>query len=357
MPPHSPDDSANPAAGNSAARVSTARVSTAGNPSAGSPAGEPAWAVLGSSGFVGAAVTAELAVRGYRAAAVAAPRLTSGADSAEDIVTAAQSLVDAAPPLVEALVRALTGVDIVVNAAGLATPGAPESAALTGANALLPAVLVLAARAAGVRRVIHLSSAAVQGHRDVLDESADRAPFSAYSRSKALGEEALELLAADGATSVVVVRATSVQGPTRHTTSALARLATSPLATVAAPGTGPTPVSSIPALTWFIVETGLHTGPVPPVVLQPWEGLDVSGVLAAAGGRAPRVLPAWLCRTALRAGYGASALAGERLHGLVRRVELMWFGQGQRPGWADRVGLRPQPQVRQVLRQASSAPR
>ena len=309
------------------------------------------WLVLGATGFVGSAIVAELESRGESVASMAAPRLESSAATAEDVLAQARTAVADT-----GLEGAFTGVDIVVNAAGLATPGDGESPALAGANALLPAVAALAARSAGVSRFVHLSSASVQGHRRVIDESPNRAPFSPYSRSKALGEEALELLAAEtSATSLVTVRATSVQGPGRPTTASFVKVAASPLASVASPGTAPTPVSSINALAWFVVETAGHPGAVPSLVLQPWEGLTVSGVLEAGGGRRPLRLPGWLCRGVLKGGYLVSGFIGERLHGPIRRVELMWFGQEQLPGWAESAGILPTPAVRGVLEDARRA--
>lgn len=309
------------------------------------------WAVVGASGFVGSAVVAELRGRGLDVVEVTAPRLESTSTTAVDVVAEAGSAGSATGTLRSAF----SGVDVVVNAAGLATPGGGESPALTGANALLPAVIALAARDAGVRRLVHLSSASVQGQLRTIDSSSRREPFSAYSRSKALGEEALELLDA-GPMGITTVRATSVQGPSRPTTLSLVKIARSPLASVAAPGNAPTPVSSINALAWFVAEVGRHVGEVPAVVLQPWEGLSVREVLAAAGGRSPITLPTWLCRTVLAAGYAVSGgLLGERLHGPLRRVELMWFGQAQVPGWAEDVGLVPAPAVAQVLERARTA--
>ncbi len=88
---------------------------------------------------------------------------------------------------------------------------------------------------------------------------------------------------------------------------------------------------------------------MPSLVLQPWEGLTVSDVLEAGGGRKPLRLPGWLCRGVLKGGYLVSGLMGERLHGPIRRVELMWFGQEQVPGWAESAGLVPAPAVRAVL--------
>lgn len=332
---------------------------------------------------------AELLGREILATALPAPRLLSVSTTAAGIVNealaAATATATAEVPTLGTPGRLLSetfaqlcqsfhGVDVVINAAGLATPGDGESPELTGANALLPAVVVLAARAAGVRRVIHLSSASVQGHRLVIDESPERAPFSPYSRSKALGEEALEVLAANSSdltnavpnlvasvvprvdtnveTNVVTIRATSVQGLSRPTTRSLIKIAGSPLSSVAAPGTAPTPVSSIDALAWFVAETAQHLTAVPSLVLQPWEGLSVTAVLAAAGGRKPIKLPAGLCRLILSTGYACSKMIGERLHGPLRRVELMWFGQAQTPGWAEEVGLIPASRVSHLLQQA-----
>ncbi|MET4003396.1 uncharacterized protein YbjT (DUF2867 family) [Arthrobacter sp. UYCu511] len=315
----------------------------------------PRWIVLGASGFVGSAIVAELLRRGEHVMAMAAPRLSSDASNAAALVAEA-----AHSPAVDSLAEAFSGAEFVINAAGLATPGEGSSPAMMGANGLLPAVIALAARQAGVRRFVHLSSASVQGHRRMIDESGQRAPFSAYSRTKALGEEVLELLATAEAGStgglapvnVVSIRATSVQGPCRPTTRSLVKVASSALASVAAPGTAPTPVSSIDALAWFVVQSALFTGPVPPLVLQPWEGLSVSEVLRAAGGRAPVRLPKWFCHGVLSAGYFISRMLGERLHGPIRRVELMWFGQGQEPGWAESAGLIPTPAIAHVLEQA-----
>ena len=315
-----------------------------------SPAGSPqVWVVVGATGFIGSAVRAALAGRGAEVRTVRAPRLAAAGSDVRSLLSAAAAL-DAERA---ELAAGFAGADVVINAAGLATPGAADSPELRGANALLPLLVADAADAAGVRRFVHLSSAAVQGHRPFLDESSHVEPFSAYSRAKALGEQALSARPA-GTSSVVTVRATSVQGPGRTTTAKLARLAASPLASVAAPGTAPSPVSSVDALVDFVLRVAEHRGPVPAVVLQPWEQASVASVLEAAGGRRPARLPAWFCRAALRAGYAVSSLAGERLHGPLRRVEMMWFGQRQEPGWAESTGNVPEPRVQQVLQASRS---
>ncbi|MHA7238344.1 NAD-dependent epimerase/dehydratase family protein [Arthrobacter sp. TMS1-12-1] len=307
------------------------------------------WLVLGGSGFVGSAVLRVLHAAAIDAQALPAPRLVTAADTPEALLDAADAADTAA------LEAGLAGYDVVVNAAGLATPSATDSEDLLGANALLPAVVARAAAAAGARRLVQLSSAAVQGRTPLLDETGAVRPFSAYSRSKALGEQALALAAArEPSLSVVTVRATSVQGEGRPTTAALARLARSPLASVASPGDARSPVTSVDTLAELVLALGTHAGSLPGRVLQPWEGLTARTVLEAAGGH-PRTLPAPLCRAAVRSGYLLSSLVRGRLDGHVRRVELMWFGQDQVPGWAVEHGLAPAARVREVLAGAGGA--
>lgn len=306
------------------------------------------WSVLGGTGFVGSAVLKTLSDAGEDARSVRAPRVTASARTPAEVAAEA----DRQQAVVDRLATELTGCTVVVNAAGAAAPRSPDSPELTGANALLPVLIARACAAAGVQRLVHLSSAAVQGHRPVLDESPDTAPFSPYSRSKALGEHALGLIS-PGTLEVVSLRATSVQGLERPTTTALARLAASPLASVASPGTAPSPVSSIDALAELVLAVGLHDGPVPRIVLQPWEGMTVRTVLEATGGT-PLVLPATLCRLVLRTGYAVSALLKERLHGSIRRVELMWFGQNQVAGWTTEQGIALPLRVSSILEEAGA---
>lgn len=314
------------------------------SPSGSNPAPEPVWAVLGASGFIGSALQAVLVRAGITVRFVKAPRLTAQSPDAAGILAEAAALKD----IRQDLAGELAGAEVVINAAGLATPTGADSPGLRGANALLPVLIADAADDAGVRRFLHLSSAAVQGHRPVLDESAQVEPFSAYSRSKALGEAALSARN-PGTCQVSCVRATSVQGTARETTASLVRVASTPLASVAGRGDSPSPVSSVDALCAFVLAAGRHPGNVPPIILQPWEGATVASVLEAAGGRKPLHLPAWLCRFGLKAGYLVSALLGERLHGTLRRVEMMWFGQRQEPGWAEATSNLPVPCVEQVL--------
>ncbi|SEO03761.1 NAD-dependent epimerase/dehydratase family protein [Cryobacterium luteum] len=312
------------------------------------------WAVIGASGFIGSALATELHVRGYSVVKIVAPRVELNSSTTAESVIEQRASNNAAIALI---CDQLEGIDVVVNAAGLASPNSPAENALFGANSLLPVLIVTAAQRAGVARVVHLSSAAVQGRREILDESASTEPFSPYSRSKALGEAALLALIQSSASrefpEVVIVRATSVQGHGRHTTRQLARLARSPFASVARPGDRPTVVSSLRGLVEFVSIVGAFSQSVPTILLQPWEGMTTASALKLAGGREPVQLPTAFCRQIISVGFAIGKVVTP-LNGSVRRIELMWMGQQQRADWARSAGLEKNSYVRDVFSRASS---
>lgn len=308
------------------------------------------WVVLGASGFVGSALRAQLDAAGYDTVTSAAPRLRLEPTDANEVAASHQSWSD---EQFETLVRTFDGADVVVNAAGLATPDAPADADLYGANVLLPALVAQAAASVGVARVIHLSSAAVQGRRAMLDETLSASPFSPYSHSKALGERAFfgRGKATDD-TDLIVIRATSVQGRGRRTTESFRRVARSRLASVAAPGTQPTVVSSIDGLVDFIRRVGASTASVGPIMLQPWEGHSVRDVLRAAGG-SPRVIPRGLCLVIL-AGVRAVGRVIPEIAGAGRRLEMMWLGQAQSSAFETSFPAVPEEVLKSVLEDRES---
>lgn len=316
------------------------------------------WKVIGASGFVGSSIVARLAAVGIPLDAVEAPRLLTRTENPEQLIHEAKSL----DGIINSLADSFAGCDVVINASGLAAPDQHDLAPLLGANALLPAVIAIAAQRTGVRRVIHLSSAAVLGPVPVLTDTPQTEPFSAYSYSKALGEEVLlkirsylEETDAEQAVEICVIRATSVQGRGRRTTEAFAKIASSPIASVAGRGDRPSPVSSNFALAQFVSQVASFKGKLPPIVLQPWEGATTSSVLKDAGRRFPLHLPEALCRVLVGAGMKVSDALGGRFAGTIRRVEVMWFGQGIDDSWARQNGLIPEPRVTEVLRTAHSA--
>lgn len=282
--------------------------------------------VLGAGGFVGAAVVDALGQRGATVRPLSAPRLST---SARDVGRLRAELRD--PVLlrqIDALRSDLADCAVVVNAAGLATATAGGHDALIGADALLPAVVGVAASSRA--RVVHVSSAAVQGRRDVLDESFETEPFSPYSAAKAWGE----VLVRERAGDTVCFRPTSVHGRGRAVTRTLARALRSPAASVAGEGDRPTPqvlVANVADAIAFVATTDQRP---PPIVLQPWEGLTTSDLVRLLGGREPRHIPEPVARAAVASGYRIAHWSG-RSAGVARRLDMMWFGQRQQPGWLD----------------------
>ena len=145
-------------------------------------------AVTGASGFVGSAIAAELIARGHRVRLLLRPTSNqrflpeSGWQPVAGDVTQAESL----PPL-------LDGADAVIHAAGLVK--ARRRAEFNAVNAAGTANVLAAATAAGVSRLVYISSLAAHGPANggtprPLD--APPAPVSDYGRSKALGEATVQ---------------------------------------------------------------------------------------------------------------------------------------------------------------------
>mgnify|MGYP001172743184 FL=1 len=283
-------------------------------------------AVVGATGFVGAAVHHVAAQAGHDVVAVRAPRLRTTARGTQPVRRAAEEADDD----VAALATDLHRVQVVINGAGLATPGAAMSDELAGANSMLPGVLARAAAEAGVGRLVHASSAAVHGDAPVLDARERPQPVSPYGFTKLWGEQAALALGRRAGLDVVIYRPTSVHGHGRDVTAAVERLARSPLASVAAPGDDPTPqamVDDVAALALDLATAPeVSAGPV----IHPWEGWTTSSFLEhLSGGKAPAQVPRPLARTLL---LGAKA-AGRMHPGIgaqARRLEMLWFGQRQR---------------------------
>jgi nucleoside-diphosphate-sugar epimerase len=293
-------------------------------------------AVVGGSGFVGGAVVRRLGELGLDAEPLAAPRVRYR----PPLTLTRRGLPvarDAYPDVVGALAARLAGADVVVNAAGISYGNAPAGPALYGANVLMPVLVARAAALTGVKRYVHLSSAAAQGHLD-LDESPRTAPFSPYSYSKALGERAL--LAEDGI-EIVVFRSTWVHDAGRANTLSLIRLARSGAACVAGDGTRPTPqvlVGDIAGSVSYLVRTSQSP---PRVVTQPSNGMTTGGILRLLGCREPRHLPEVVARLMVPA-VRAGGRMGVKANSVARRVEMLLFGKPHAaPGWLAEHGVVP----------------
>lgn len=281
--------------------------------------------VLGARGFVGSAVTTALADQGAQVRSMRAPRLAAAEDRAE------QECV------VQDLRQAVAGADVVVNCAGNPDASEVDLETLRAANGTLPGLIGRACALAGVSRVIHVSSAVVQGRRSMLDSTLDYDSFSAYADSKIIGERAVLEAAPQQA---VVYRPPSVHHISRRVTRMVTRIASSPLATVAGDGAAPSPQAHIDNVASAIAFLALHNQQPPSVVHHPWEGHTTAGLLQTLGRRRPRSLP----RPLAHAIVTALATVGRRVPSVAanaRRIEMLWFGQAQAPSWLSDVGWQP----------------
>ncbi|HEX4388908.1 MAG TPA: NAD-dependent epimerase/dehydratase family protein [Steroidobacteraceae bacterium] len=120
----------------------------------------------------------------------------------------------------------LRGADALVHLAAVAHRGAPRdaptAAAVRAINVEAVAAIARGAVAAGVRRMIYLSSIGVLGATGTFDGSSPPAPHDFYSRTKLAGEQAAEREAGGSPLQLCVVRAPLVFGP--HAPGNFARL-------------------------------------------------------------------------------------------------------------------------------------
>lgn len=173
--------------------------------------------VTGGTGFIGRRVITQLLSNGRRVLA-----LTRRPQTADWIIDWGAepvwgNILD--PP--EALAEVMEEADTIFHVAGVNELCPRDPARMYRANVLGTRNVILAAAAAGVRRIVHTSSAATIGERpgEIGTESTQhRGTFlSHYEKSKTLAEhEALDL-AARHDLDVVVVNPCSVQGPGRAT--------------------------------------------------------------------------------------------------------------------------------------------
>lgn len=293
-------------------------------------------AVVGASGFVGSAVREYLVGLGHEVIAVRAPRVAP-ANVAGGVETQ--------EPATRTLAAGFRDVSAVVNCSGNPDASEQNSDALLAANAVSPSVVARAARLAGVKRLIHVSSAVVQGRRPSLDESDETEEFSSYAYSKAEGERRVR----HEFPYATIYRPPSVHAVSRRVTLLTARIAGSPMATVAAPGDQPSPqalIGNVASAIGFLATTEMTP---PAVAIHPWEGLTSLDVMELLGGKRPVVLPRGVARGFSR----MLELAGARVPAVAanaRRVEMLWFGQAQGDSWLSSAGWTP-PEGRDAWRE------
>lgn len=287
--------------------------------------------VIGATGFVGSAVSTALEKRGCTVVRVPAPRL-AGVHSGDVF-----SLVNASSDTRSALAASFAQSSVVVNAAGNPDASSRDTMSLNAANGALPGLAAAAAADAGVFRFIHVSSAVVQGRRAQLDETSHFDAFSSYASSKVLGEKAVLHF---GAGNVVIYRPPSVHGIDRRVTRMIARIAASPFRSVARPGDAPSPQALITNVADAIAHLATVKDAPPSVVIHPWEGLTTSDVMRYLGGRDPHLVPPAIAAAVVKILAKAGTLQ-PRVAANARRVEMLWFGQGQADSWLTHSGWAP----------------
>ena len=157
------------------------------------PSDRPVIALTGATGFIGQHLLHELPKRGYRL------RVLLRRPTAVPLESASAVVGDLARP--QNMTAALADVDAVIHSGGIAQTmsGIPQDDYRTF-NTEATIALARAARRAGVRRFVFLSSIRAQsgpsaGH--VLTEDATAQPTDAYGRSKLAAEQGLAELALD----------------------------------------------------------------------------------------------------------------------------------------------------------------
>jgi dihydroflavonol-4-reductase len=170
--------------------------------------------VTGGSGLIGGALVDRLVARGDHVVALARSDAAAGALAARGTEVVRGDLLDEA-----ALAAGMRASAVVFNVAGVNTLCPTDPGVLYRVNRDGAREVVRAAAAAGVRRLVHTSSAATLGEAEGTvgsEDSPHRGSFlSDYERSKTEGERAVLDEAARTGVDVVCVNPSSVQGPGR----------------------------------------------------------------------------------------------------------------------------------------------
>lgn len=289
---------------------------------------KPRVAVVGASGYIGSAVCRALEAHGAVPLSVRAPRITLNQSS-----TDLNMLIECAANEIHAQ---LANTHAVINAAGISAARSGDVESLHCANALLPAALALSCSIRGIR-LVHISSAAVQGRVACLDSSDDVAPLTPYAVSKVNGER----LVREIDVGAVVYRPPGVHGATRNVSRSLVRLASGRASTVASPGDDNAPQALVQDVADAVVFIALHPDSPPPVVHHPASGMTTASLMRLlSDGQEPRHIPRRFARVVLRLANAMGRIApSTAVH--ARRLEILWCGQDQGPSWLTEHGWRP----------------
>lgn len=170
--------------------------------------------VTGGSGFVGGALLARLVTDGREVRALARSDEAAATVSDRGATPVAGDVLD-----LDGLANAMQGCEVVFHAAGVNAMCLRDPRPMLRANVEGSGNVIVAARRAGVRRVVYTSSASAIGepHGTVgREDSPHRGSFlSSYERSKYLAERRVLAWSEGLGVDVVCVNPSSVQGPGR----------------------------------------------------------------------------------------------------------------------------------------------
>jgi len=168
--------------------------------------------VTGATGFTGGHLAHALRRRGHRVRALVRPRSLAKAAPLEQAgITVAQGdLVDA-----DSVRQAARDIEIVYHVAATYREAGQPPKAYIAANVDGTRHVLEAARAAGVRRVVHCSTAGVHGHveRPPANEDAPLAPGDQYQRTKLQAEQIARESIGRSGTEIVIARPVGIYGP------------------------------------------------------------------------------------------------------------------------------------------------
>jgi nucleoside-diphosphate-sugar epimerase len=182
--------------------------------------------VTGGAGFVGSHVVDALLARGERVRVLVRPTTDRRFLPADRVTFVPGDVGDESPAGAAELAQACAGARLVIHAAGITQ--ARRVTDFARVNARGTERVLTAARDAAVPRVVLVSSQAAAGPTPGPSprvESDPDAPVGAYGASKLAGEQAARrVVAAGGATSLVIVRPPGVYGPRDQAFLALFRM-------------------------------------------------------------------------------------------------------------------------------------
>lgn len=166
--------------------------------------------VTGATGFTGGHLARWLSTRGHRVRAMVRDPDRARRLDLPDVEFVRGDLRDE-----RSIADALAGVEVAYNIAALYRQAGLPADAYRAVNASGVAALVRAARAAGVRRVVHCSTVGVHGdvEHPPANEDAPLRPGDIYQETKVEGERLARQAAEDTGVELVVARPSGIYGP------------------------------------------------------------------------------------------------------------------------------------------------